>query len=92
MGLFLIISQLIDNKFNIFFFIIGLACYILGVITLFMVNKNLFGLLSVIQVLAILIALFINDELSSQKRQLMKENFIGRFPLETFSRSRIYKK
>ncbi len=32
------------------------------------------------------------DELSSQKRQFMKENFIGRFPLETFSRSRIYKK
>ena len=59
-GLFLIISQLIDNKFNIFFFIIGLACYILGIITLFMVNKNLLGLLSVVQVLAILIALFIN--------------------------------
>ena len=36
--------------------------------------------------------LFLYDELSSQKRQLMKENLIGRFPLETFSRSRIYKK
>ena len=35
---------------------------------------------------------FLYDELSSQKRQLMKENFIGGFPLETFARSRIYKK
>ena len=55
-GLFLIITQLIDDKFNIIFFLVGLACYILGIFTLFAVNKNLLGLLSIAQTVIITIA------------------------------------
>lgn len=55
-GLFLIVTQLTDDKFNILFFLVGLACYILGIFAMFVVNKNLLGLLSIAQAAIITIA------------------------------------